>query len=77
MKQIGIHAVVSIITYLLMIALSFRSLQSLRLDKFFKKGHTFEIQLFILFASIALGYLVGQFLLALIDQSLAIRMLFS
>lgn len=76
MKQVGVHAIVSLITYLVTIGFSFKALQGLRIEKFFRKGHTFEIRVFIIFAAIALGYLVGQFLLVLVDQSLAIRMLF-
>lgn len=76
MKQVGIHAIVSLLTYLVTIAFSFRAVRGLRMDKLFKKGHTFEIQVFLLFISIALGFIVGQFILALVDQSLALRMLF-
>ena len=75
-KQVGVHAVVSLITYLLTIAFSFKAVKGLRVDQLFKKGHTFEIQVFLLFVSIALGFLVGQFILALVDQSLALKMLF-
>lgn len=76
MQQIGIHAIVSIITYLVTIAFSFKAIQGLRIEKLFKKGHNFEIQLFLLFSAIGLGFLVGQFLITLIDQSLYLRMLF-
>ncbi|MDU1021512.1 MAG: hypothetical protein E7A48_05325 [Lactobacillus paragasseri] len=34
------------------------------------------MQIFLLFISIALGFLVGQFILALVDQSLALKMFF-
>ena len=76
MQQIGIHAIVSIFTYLIMIGLAFRAVQSLRLEKIFKKGHNFEIQLFLIFIAIALGFLVGQFFVTLIDQSLYLKVLF-
>ena len=76
MKQVGVHAVVSLITYLVTIAFSFKAVKGLRVAQLFKKGHTFEIQIFLLFISIALGFLVGQFILALVDQSLALKMLF-
>lgn len=76
MKQVGVHALVSIITYLVTIGVSFRIVKSLRVEKFFRKGHTFEIQAFLLFVAIGLGYLVAQFLLALIDQSMALKLLF-
>lgn len=75
-KQVGVHAVVSLITYLVTIAFSFKAVKGLRVAQLFKKGHTFEIQGFLLFVSIALGFLVGQFILALVDQSLALKMLF-
>ena len=68
-KQVGVHAVVSLITYLVTIAFSFKAVKGLRVAQLFKKGHTFEIQVFLLFVSIALGFLVGQFILALVDQS--------
>lgn len=76
MKQVGVHAVVSLITYLVTIAFSFKAVKGLRVDQLFKKGHTLEIQIFLLFISIALGFLVGQFILALVDQSLALKMFF-
>lgn len=76
MKQVGVHAVVSLITYLVTIAFSFKAVKGLRVDQLFKKVHTFEIQIFLLFISIALGFLVGQFILALVDQSLALKMFF-
>ncbi|TVU96865.1 DUF1146 domain-containing protein, partial [Lactobacillus gasseri] len=66
-KQVGVHAVVSLITYLVTIAFSFKAEKGLRVAQLFKKGHTFEIQVFLLFVSIALGFLVGQFILALVD----------
>ena len=75
-KQVGVHAVVSLITYLVTIAFSFKAVKGLRVAQLFKKGHTFEIQIFLLFISIALGFLVGQFILALVDQSLALKMFF-
>ena len=76
MKQVGVHAIVSLITYLVTIAFSFRAVRGLRVDQLFKKGHRLESQVFLLFVSIALGFIVGQFLLALVDQSLALKMLF-
>lgn len=76
MRQVGVHAIVSLITYLVTIAFSFRAMRGLRVDQLFKKGHMFEIQVFLLFVSIALGFIVGQFILALVDQSLSLKMLF-
>lgn len=76
MKNLGVHAVVSLLTYLVTIGLSFRAVRFLRVGRFIKKGHVFESQLLLLFIAIALGYLVGQFLITLIDQSQALPYLF-
>ena len=56
-KQVGVHAVVSLITYLVTIAFSFKAVKGLRVAQLFKKGHTFEIQVFLLFVSLALKML--------------------
>lgn len=76
MKQIGIHALVSLITYLVTITFSFKAVKGIRVDHLFKKDHIFEIQVFLLFLAISIGYLVGEFIIMLIDQSMALKMLF-
>lgn len=76
MKQVGAHALITLITYLITIGISFRIVSCLRVDKFFKKGHTVEIQIFLIFLAISVGYLVGQFLITLVDQSAALSLLF-
>ena len=76
MKNIGVHALVSLLTYLITVGLSFKEVTGLQIDRFFKKGHVFEKQVLLLFLAIALGYLVGQFLIAIIDQSQALLYLF-
>ena len=76
MKQVGAHALITLVTYLVTIGMSFRVVRSLRVDKFFKKGHTVEIQIFLIFLAISMGYLVGQFLVTLVDQSAALSLLF-
>ena len=76
MKNLGVHAVVSLLTYLITIGLSFKAVMALQIDRFVKKEHEFENQVLLLFIAIALGYLVGQFLITLIDQSQALLYLF-
>ncbi|MCI1466271.1 MAG: DUF1146 family protein [Lactobacillus sp.] len=76
MKNLGIHAVVSLITYLLTCGLSFKAVMALHVEKYDRKGHVFEAQVLALFLAIALGFLVGQFLLTLVDQSQALLYLF-
>lgn len=70
MLQVGIHGLISILIYLVFIGLSFQVMKAVKVDKIIRKGHIFEAQLFLLFAAIGLGYLVGSFFIALIDDSL-------
>lgn len=76
MVQLGIHAVISIIIYLLSIGLAFQAMKSLRVEKFIKKGKTFEAQIFLLFSAIGLGYLVANFVITFIDTSLQLSNFF-
>ncbi|MGQ5709196.1 DUF1146 family protein [Lactobacillus sp. PSON] len=76
MVQLGIHAVISIMVYLITIGLSFQAMKALRIEKFVRKGHTFEAQILILFIAIGLGFLVGQFIITLIDTSLQLSNFF-
>lgn len=76
MQTVGIHAGIVILIYLLTVGLSFKALKALKIDNFIKQGHVVEAQLFILFSSLALGYLVGSLLIDVMDQSLSLRMLF-
>lgn len=45
---------------------SFYSLSALRLEHFFRKNSTIQIQLLYIFASMALAYLVTEFLYSLV-----------
>lgn len=76
MQNVGVHAVVTIITYLITIAFSFRAVKALKIDNIIKSDHVFEAQVFLLFLAIALGFMVGGFVMMLIDNSLALRFLF-
>ncbi|GAA3628402.1 hypothetical protein GCM10022297_03670 [Lactobacillus hamsteri] len=76
MVQIGIHAVISIIIYLICIALSFQVMKAIQVEKIIRKGKTFEAQIFLLFAAIGLGYLVGSFFISFIDASLQLSNFF-
>lgn len=76
MIQIGVHALIALLVYLLFIGLSFQVMKTVKIEKIIRKGHIFAAQLFLLFAAIALGYLVGSFFIALIDDSLQLSNLF-
>ncbi|RVU71274.1 MULTISPECIES: DUF1146 family protein [Lactobacillus] len=76
MFQLGVHAVISLLIYIICIGLAFQAIKAVRVEKIIKKGRTFEAQVFLLFSAIALGYLVGSFLISFIDASLQLSNFF-
>ena len=76
MFQIGVHALISIIIYLITIGLSFQIMKSVRIENIIRKNKVFEAQLFLIFAAIALGFLVGNFFITLIDTSMQLSNFF-
>lgn len=76
MFQLGVHAAISIIIYLICIGLSFQAVKALQFEKFLRKGRTFESQILLIFTAIALGYLVASFVISFIDTSLQLSNFF-
>lgn len=76
MFQLGVHALISIVIYLITIGLSFQIMKSVRVEKLIRKNKIFEAQLLLIFAAIALGFLVGNFFITLIDTSLQLSNFF-
>ncbi|WP_223896916.1 DUF1146 family protein [Lactobacillus huangpiensis] len=76
MFQLGVHALISIIIYLITIGLSFQIMKSVRIEKIIRKNRIFEAQLLLIFAAIALGFLVGNFFITLFDTSLQLSYFF-
>ena len=76
MFQLGVHALISIVIYLITIGLSFQIMKSVRMEKIIRKNRIFEAQLLLIFAAIALGFLVGNFFITLIDTSLQLSNFF-
>ena len=76
MFQLGVHALISIVIYLITIGLSFQIMKSVRIEKIIRKNRVFEAQLLLIFAAIALGFLVGNFFITLIDTSLQLSNFF-
>ena len=74
MKQLGIHAVISLIIYFVCIALAFQAIKAVRIEKLIRSNRVFESQVFLLFSAIGLGYL--EFIIALIDTSMQLSNLF-
>ncbi|MBI0033833.1 DUF1146 family protein [Lactobacillus sp. M0396] len=76
MFQLGVHALISIVIYLITIGLSFQIMKSVRIEKIIRKNRIFEAQLLLIFAAIALGFLVGNFFITLFDTSLQLSNFF-
>ncbi|WP_294762033.1 DUF1146 family protein [uncultured Lactobacillus sp.] len=76
MFQLGVHALISIVIYLITIGLSFQIMKTVRIEKIIRKNRIFEAQLLLIFAAIALGFLVGNFFITLIDTSLQLSNFF-
>lgn len=76
MKQLGVHALISLFIYLISIGFSFQAMKAVQVEKIIRRNHTFEAQIFLIFSAIALGYLVGGFVIALMDNSLQLSNLF-
>ncbi|MCX8725301.1 DUF1146 domain-containing protein [Lactobacillus panisapium] len=76
MFQLGVHALISIVIYLITIGLSFQIMKSVQVEKIIRKSKIFEAQLLLIFAAIALGFLVGNFFITLIDTSLQLSNFF-
>ncbi|MGV2876202.1 DUF1146 domain-containing protein [Macrococcus capreoli] len=72
----NIFAITYLFLYLSLTAISFKSLQALRLDQWFKANRTTDIQILLMFFSMALSYLVTNFIVDLIKQTNLIMVLF-
>lgn len=68
-QSLGAQAAIGIFSHILFIGITFYALQSLRIEQFFKKGHTFQIQIFYIILSIAIGTAVSNFLIQFISWS--------
>lgn len=70
------QAVIAILANIFFIGISFYALQALMVDKFIKKNHVFQAQLFFILASIMLGSTVANFFLNLTSWSNQLQYLF-
>ncbi|TDM10515.1 DUF1146 family protein [Macrococcus lamae] len=66
MQDVGIYALIHIIVHVICVCISFWALKSLRTDQWFKGNHTQQIQVLLIFMSLALGSLVSNFIMDII-----------
>ena len=70
MFQLGVHAIISIIIYLIAIGLAFQAMKAVQLEKIVRKGRIVETQRLYLHGAIALGFLGDNFGITVIDTSM-------
>lgn len=69
MEIIGLQSLITLLTRLFFIAISFWALQSLRIDHLFRKGHSQQVRVFYILLAIVIGYLVSSFFLDFLTHS--------
>ncbi|KOO49705.1 DUF1146 family protein [Viridibacillus sp. FSL E2-0187] len=74
--SIGQNALISIISHIFFIGISFYALQAIMFEKVFKKNHVFQIQLLFILLSIAIGSSVSNFFLTFSGWSSQLPYLF-
>ncbi|MEG0472959.1 MAG: DUF1146 family protein [Solibacillus sp.] len=75
--QAGQQALVSVAAYIVFIGISFYALQGIRIEHLFKKGKTFQIQLFYIVMSITIGSTVADFFINFTNWSQKITYIFN
>lgn len=74
--QTGQQALMNILAYIIFIGMALYAIQGLRIEQLFKKGKTFQIQLFYVFLSIVIGSTVADFFLNFLNWSQLIVYIF-
>ncbi|WP_339263753.1 DUF1146 family protein [Solibacillus sp. FSL W7-1472] len=75
--EAGQQAIVNVLAYIIFIGIALYTLQGLRIEQLFKKGKTFQIQLFYILTSIVIGSVVADFFLNFLSWSQTIPYIFS
>ncbi|WP_025024258.1 MULTISPECIES: DUF1146 family protein [Companilactobacillus] len=76
MTSLGIHAIITLVSHVVFIWISFNALQVVDWRKIYNKSNPRMLQLLVAFVSIALGYTVSSFFLNIISVSQNLTLLF-
>lgn len=68
MKQIGLNALLTIISNFTFILITFKVISNLRLENYVNTERRRTFRLFLVLVSTAIGFLVSQFFLGFIDN---------
>ncbi|TLS35817.1 DUF1146 family protein [Pseudalkalibacillus caeni] len=75
-EAFGQQAIVSILIHLVFIFITWWALQTVRIDVFLRKPDSPQAKVFMIFITIAIGSLVGNFFLDYYNWSLRLKYLF-
>lgn len=76
MQTLAQEALISMLSHLIFIIITWRVIQSLNFDQLFRKLHTFEAKVLIIFVTIAIGTAVSRFFLDFLQWSRQLIFLF-
>ncbi|MFB1051543.1 DUF1146 family protein [Paraliobacillus sp. JSM ZJ581] len=76
MQELAKQALLSMISHIIFIIITWQVIQSVRLDSIFKKDRTFEAKLLIIFVTITIGTTVSKFVLDFLNWTNQITFLF-
>ncbi|MGR3742036.1 DUF1146 family protein [Companilactobacillus sp. DQM5] len=76
MSTIGLNGVLTILSHVFFIWISFNVIQVIDFNKFIKKGNPQRAQVLLMFFAITLGFTVSNFFISLIEASQSLKYLF-
>lgn len=76
MSAIGVTALISIISHIIFIYLTWTVIQSVNFEPLFRKGKVFEARIIIIFLTVIIGAGISRFVLEMIQWSQDIIYLF-
>ncbi|ASN04075.1 DUF1146 family protein [Virgibacillus necropolis] len=76
MDFIGQHAIISMISHLIFIAITWRVVQTINFDPIIRKGRAIEARILLLFITIVIGTGVSRFFLDFFSWSQDLSFLF-
>ena len=76
MEYVGQFAIIHLFLHVICICIAYWALHSLRLDQFFKKGYSTQLQVCMIFLAILMGTAVSNFIVDLLQYSTQIKYLF-
>lgn len=77
LAEAGQQALMNVMAYIVFIGIALYALQGLRIEQLFKKGKTFQIQLFYILMSIVIGSVAADFFMNFLTWSQTIPYIFN